>query len=530
VDISVSPSRTDSDANRERVPRSAGKDGDRVPLPDDGTINVGELARVAAIRYAARTALILRDNGWERRVSFAELGALVDRFAAGLETVGRAPPMRVLMLAPPTLEIFALALATLRAGHTLVTVDGRLDTGRVRYALGSADADVIVGTPKLMRWWPFVGALRRAARFTAGRPIAGVRPLSDLLQSGTLRPALPVPVDHRAAVIAYSSGNTGRPKRIVRTHAVLWAQHRALLAAFPLPDSDVNLPGFPLAVLHNVCRGITTVLPSADLRSMSTADAPAVVRAIRDYRVTSISGAPAFIARIAAHLLAQGDAAHAIRRIVVGGGPVSRRLARDILAAFPLADACAIYGSTEAEPIATAPLRRVIDADSSAAGYIAGWPVGEVEIRIDGVDAGELLVRGPNVVSSDTDDGWHRTGDVCCMDERGCLWLLGRVGAEVRRTGATVHPFVAEARVSEHPGVAAAAFVAHRGAPGGELVVQIEPGANQQTVIEAARASLDAVGLADVPVRSIDAVPMDARHVSKVDRPALVRRLERGVR
>jgi acyl-coenzyme A synthetase/AMP-(fatty) acid ligase len=528
LDIYVPPLLTDSDANRESAPRLSEKDGGGLALPQDETVNVGELARAAAIRYAARTALVLRENGWERRVSFAELGALVDRFAAGLETLHHASPMRVLVLAPPTLEIFALALATLRTGNTLVTVDGRMDTGRLRHALGDADADVIIGTPRLMRWWPFVRALRRAARFTAAGSITGARPLSDLLQSGELRPAPIEPIDRRVAVISYSSGTTGGPKRVVRTHSVLWAQHRALVAAFPLPDSDVNLPGFPLAVLHNVCRGITTILPSADLRSMATADASTIVRAIRDYRVTSISGAPAFIARIAADLLAHGDTAKGVRRVVVGGGPVSGRLARDILTAFPFADACAIYGSTEAEPIATAPLRRIVSADLTAAGYLAGWPTGEVEVRIDGAGTGELLVRGPNVVPSGTDHGWHRTGDVCRMDERGNLWLLGRVGAEVRRNGVTVHPFVAEARVSDESGVVAAALVAHRRAPEGELVVQIERGANQQTVIEAARAALVAVGLTGVPVRTIDAMPMDARHSSKVDRPALIRRLERG--
>src|SRR5215831_10671235 len=383
LESSVAPLLTDSDANRERSPSLSVGDAGGALLPQDETVNVGELARAAAIRYAARTALVLREKGWERRASFAELGALVDRFAAGLETLDHASSMRVLVLAPPTLEIFALALATLRTGNTLVTVDGRMDTGRVRHALSDADADVIIGTPRLMRWWPFVRALRRAARFTAAGSIAGARPLSDLLQSGALRPAPIEPIDRRLAVISYSSGTTGDPKRVVRTHSVLWAQHRALVRAFPLPDSDVNLPGFPLAVLHNVCRGITTILPSADLRSMATADASTIVRAIRDYRVTSISGAPAFIARIAAHLCAHDETAQSVRRIVVGGGPVSRRLARDILAAFPVADACVIYGSTEAEPIATAPLRTVVNAGSNAAGYLAGWPVGEVEVRID---------------------------------------------------------------------------------------------------------------------------------------------------
>ena len=46
----------------------------------------------------------------------------------------------------------------------------------------------------------------------------------------------------------------------------------ALAAAFPPPSDDVNLPGFPMAVLHNLCCGTTTVLPDATLRSEMTRD------------------------------------------------------------------------------------------------------------------------------------------------------------------------------------------------------------------------------------------------------------------
>ncbi|MGH2897190.1 MAG: AMP-binding protein, partial [Solirubrobacteraceae bacterium] len=328
------------------------------------------------------------------------------------------------------------------------------------------------------------------------------------------------------AVISFSSGNTGLPKCVERTHAVLVAQHAALLAAFPLPESDVNLPGFPLAVLHNLCRATTTVLPSADLRSMALADVPTVLSAMRDHRVSSVSAAPAFIGRVAAHLLARGEALRQVRRIVVGGGPVSRRLASDVLTAFPLADIRVVYGATEAEPIATARVREIVEADRTNLGYIAGWPVAGVEIRIDGVgDTGELLVRGPHVVRSGEE--WHRTGDICRMDARGCLWLLGRVGTEIEREGRTIYPFGVEARVACQPGVVSSALVAHRGAPAGELVVQVAPSAVEQIVMDEVRATLVEIGLRGLPARAIEVIPMDARHQSKVDRRALVRRLER---
>jgi acyl-CoA synthetase (AMP-forming)/AMP-acid ligase II len=504
-----------------------------VPPSDPDATNVAELARRAVSWYPDRAAFILPGYGSERSVSFAELGALVDRFAAGLDALGLPGQSRLLLLAPPTTEIYALALAVLRTGHTLVTIDGRQETGRIRQALREAAPDIVVGTPRGMRWWPFVPALRHARRFTAGSRVFGTRGLGDLLEAGASS-ASRDPVDlapESAAVIAFSSGNTGLPKRVVRTHAVLSAQHRALLSAFPLPDSDVNLPGFPLAVLHNLCRGITTVLPPVDLRLMAAADVATVLQTIRDHRVTSISGAPAFIARLAAHLLSRGESLREVRRIVVGGGPVSRRLAGDVRIAFPAAVVRVVYGATEAEPIATAPVGEILVADGAVEGYLAGWPVAGVEIRVDGEDeCGELLVRGAHVVPSELDGGWHRTGDIARVDERGCLWLLGRVGAEIQHDGRTVHPFVVEARVACQPGVAAVALVAHNAAPEGELFVQVEADADPHIVAQSARYSLSGLGLAGIPVRVVDVVPMDARHHSKVDRAALVHGLEKDGR
>ena len=485
--------------------------------------NVADLAREMMTLHHDRLALVIPGDGRIQHVTFGELGKLVDRFGVGLETLNLPTGARVLLLAPPTPQIFAFVVSLLRAGHTLVTVDGRSDARRMQHALQEAAADVVIGSTRAIRWWPFVKALRRARRFSADATVFGTRRLDDLLGGFDSRPTRVPAVDNGAsAVIAFSSGNTGLPKRVVRSHGVLLAQHQALLDTFPLPESDVNLPGFPLAVLHNLCRGTTTVLPSADLRSMAAADVDIVLRTIREHGVTSISGAPAFVGRLATQLLDRGELMQEVQRIVVGGGPVSRRLAVAILAAFPLADARVVYGATEAEPIATAPLNEIADADPLDEGFLAGWPVSDIEIRIDGIEnVGELLVRGPHVIPSGAPDGWHRTGDVCRLDDRGRLWLLGRAGAEVCRGDVVVHPFTVEARAARIPGVAASAFIAHSDAPEGELVVQLSAGASEYVVLSSARALLD-----DLTVRLIDEIPMDARHQSKVDRSELLRRIE----
>jgi acyl-CoA synthetase (AMP-forming)/AMP-acid ligase II len=484
--------------------------------------SVAEIARETMARHRARPAFILPGGSTAQVVAFGALGSLVDRFMAGLGALELPRGSRVLLLAPPNPRVYAFAVAVLGAGHSLVTIDGRGDVARLREALERANADVVIGAPRIMWWWPFTTALRRARRFTVGGFVPGARSLDALLETDDRRLPLPVDAD-LPAVFSFTSGNTGVPKCVVRSHAVLSAQHRALVEAFPVPPGDVNLPGFPLAVLHNLCRGTTTVLPSADLRSMADADVATVVRAIRDHGVTSVSGAPAFVGRIAAHVLSRRESLRHVRLVVVGGGPVSRRLARDLLEAFSSAEVRVVYGATEAEPIATADAREIVAAGRSAEGYLAGRPVSDMEVRVD--TNGELLVRGPQVAHATCE--WHRTGDICRIDAAGRLWLLGRIGIEIQRDARTVHPFVVEAHVSCIAGVIANALVAHRGAPEGELVVHVEVDADPYAVIQSTLADLD---LADLPVRTVDAVPMDRRHQSKVDRGALARRLEASSR
>jgi acyl-CoA synthetase (AMP-forming)/AMP-acid ligase II len=239
--------------------------------------------------------------------------------------------------------------------------------------------------------------------------------------------------------------------------------------------------------------------------------------------VTSLSGAPAYLSRLSAAILARGTPLTGVRRIVTGGGPVGRALCADLQRAFPRARTHVIYGATEAEPIASVAIGELLAADDEE-GFLVGLPVGETRIQLTNADGergltGEISVRGSQVASG---GAWHRTGDVGRLDAQGRLWLLGRVGAEIIHRGRVLHPYVAEAAALSIPGVRAAALVAHRGCPDGELSVELDAGADATAAMAALRASLARRGLASLPVRRRRAIPMDARHASKVSRAELL--------
>lgn len=501
--------------------------------------NVAELFRRNAERSPHRLAIVWQAAGVEQELRYGELAGLVARYAHGLRAEGVGPGARVLLLAPPSPDLYALALALLANGSTLVLVDGRMARRRVLQALGEAQPTTVIAAPAVLRWWPLVGALRRARRFTLGGRVIGARPVESLAEEE--RWAIEtIDTGDAPAIVSFTSGNTGRAKRVVRAHAVLLAQHRALFNAFPIDATDVNLAGFPLAVLHNLCCGSTSVIAHDLSRAPSKQDALSMLAAIRARKVTSVSGSPACIASLAAAALETPERGRGVRRVVVGGGPVSRRLCEEVLRAFPEADAEIVYGATEAEPIATAAMVEACVA--LGAGYLVGRPVAGCDVAVVAPEAslpgagavrlsigatGEIVVRGAHVASADP-SGWHRTGDLGRVDERGRLWLVGRVGASVAHGDKVLYPFAVEANALSERGVATAALVSHRRAPNGELVVTLAPGADANATVAALRLRLDDEGLTALPLRIVSHIPMDARHGSKVARTELARRLQRG--
>ncbi|HEX5423376.1 MAG TPA: AMP-binding protein, partial [Candidatus Acidoferrales bacterium] len=112
-------------------------------------------------------------------------------------------------------------------------------------------------------------------------------------------------------------------------------------------------------------------------------------------------------------------------------------------------------------------------------------PLPGVEVRVVGPDrnavrsgdAGELWVRGPNVMKGYYKDpqqtaaaidseGWFKTGDLVRMEE-GNLFIVGRSKELIIRYGFNVHPAEVESVLNLHPALARSAVVG-RSVPSGD--------------------------------------------------------------
>lgn len=525
----------------------------------DAVSNVVELFLARAATTPDAIAIVDRHRGADRSTTFVELDGNAARIATLLAGNGIGIGSPVLLFHPPSAELYAVLIAIFRLGAIAMVVDVSAGRRTLDAACDAMPPAALFASGRGLLFALTRGVLRRIpVKLTSARIAPGALKLADAWRLPR-SDVVAVVAGASPALVTFTSGSTGAAKGAVRSHDVLRAQHEALGSVAARRD-EVDLVSLPIVVLSNLASGATSVIPDGDIRRPGTIDPAPILGQARRARVTRITTSPALVERLVARAetsATQSPASLRGVRIVTGGGPVFPDLVERATASTG-AELIAVYGSTEAEPIAHVSSAAIgteeITRMRRGAGLLAGRPVAETTVRIvpgsvteramveallsGGERAaagvrGEIVVSGRHVVpgylNGRGDAGtkirvngvvWHRTGDAGYLDDDGRLWLLGRVRAALVDARGVLHPFAVE--------TAARLFVPGRrsvlaGARGRRILL-VEgrlDGADRASLADGLRwAELDRI-IDDVEI------PLDRRHNSKVDYTALARLVER---
>ncbi|MFE3649926.1 FadD3 family acyl-CoA ligase [Streptomyces sp. NPDC059152] len=457
--------------------------------------SLAHLVRAAAARYGPREAVV---EG-RTRVSYAELGARVERAAAACVAAGVAPGDRVAVWAPNTLDWIVSALGAVTSGAVLVPVNTRFKGTEAAGILRRTRAKVLFVTGTFLGT-SYVASLRRAAERGDGRgPLPGLPHLErvvvladdapadfttwrDFLAAGAAVPAGTVRARADAlgpddpSDLIFTSGTTGHPKGAVITHGQTLRAYDVWSALAGLEEGDRYLIvnpffhtfGYKAGIVACLLRGATMV--PQPVFSVETALAN-----IAAERISVLPGPPTLHQQLLDHPERALHDLSALRLVVTGAAVVPLELVERLRGELKVATVLTAYGLSESTGVVTM-CRRGDPPEVIAS--TSGRAIPDTEVRV--VDAtgrpqppgepGEVLVRGYHVMSgyfedpaataaAVTPDGWLRTGDVGVLDPAGNLRITDRIKDMFIVGGFNAYPAEIEQLLARHPDITEVAVI-----------------------------------------------------------------------
>ncbi|MGK5729534.1 AMP-binding protein [Streptomyces sp. URMC 124] len=415
--------------------------------------------------------------------TYGRLAAHVDRIAHTLtDDLGVVPGNRVLLRGPTSPWLAACWLAVMKAGAVAVTVLAAqrphelttiCELARIRHAL--CDARSLDG----------LGTLARAADPLRVTPYGGDTP-GDLLHLAADKPSSYAAADTSAddvALIAFTSGTTGRPKGCMHFHRDVLAIADTFSAHVlrPRPD-DVFAGSPPLGftfglgglVIFPLRAGASTLL--TDWRGPER-----LLDDVRRHRVSVLFTAPTAYRSMLEALEQPGPHdVSSLRRCVSAGEHLPAALWHAWRQATGLRVINGI-GATEMLHIF------ISAADDAIRPGTTGLPVPGYEARVVGPDGrtlpdgepGLLAVRGPTGCRYLADerqrayvrDGWNLTGDTYVREPGGHFRYVARADDMIISAGYNIAGPEVEEALLRHPDVLEAAVVGRPDERRGEIVV-----------------------------------------------------------
>jgi acyl-CoA synthetase (AMP-forming)/AMP-acid ligase II/thioesterase domain-containing protein len=407
----------------------------------------------------------IEDVGLGLNWNTATLTHETTRRAAFLSQLGIGRGSVVAIAHGGTAYFFADLFATWSVGATAACLDVSLTPAELQNVVHFAKAAVLLVD-------------RKAAIENVTVPVVELGRLPPTRASTTI-PA--IDLDDPALVI-FTSGTTGTPKGVVLSFRALLTRITANIAAIGTRTLARALVTLPTHFGHGLIgNSLTPLLAGGDivLHPLGIPLAHNLGCIVDEHNISFMSSVPTLWHVATIH--SRPPLGGSLARVHVGSAPLSAALWSRV-ATWSRAEVVNCYGITEtANWIAGASSR----ADGIAQGLVGKMWGGTAAVMDDSgsigaAGDGEIVVRSPSLMAGYLDrpeltaeavsQGWFRTGDRGSVDDRGCIWLTGRIRDEINRSGFKVQPAEIDAVLESHPAIAEACVFGIPDSMSGEAV------------------------------------------------------------
>jgi 2-furoate---CoA ligase len=408
-------------------------------------MDLGTVLRWTAERYPRRCAV-----GGAKPMSYAGWDAHTNRLARALAALGIRRGDRVALLLAGGEPLASLHLAAQKLGATSVPLSFRLGPAELAYCLGDASPALVITDASMAE--------------TTAAALAGLPPLRHL-EAGEVAalaarqadgPPNVAVSEGDISVMLYTSGTTGRPKGVPRTHS---AEHHAAIAHLLQSGQclfDATLGVMPLFHTMGLRTLIATIVGAGTWVPQVRFDTDETLELVISERVQTLYLVPT----IYWSLVRSGRLAEAgsVRRLAYAGSSMTPALAEHLAEALRPERFVNHFGSTEIYTFTIGPdvvakpgsagragvftQVRLVDPDPTAPpdALVGSGEQGQIAISMASPEAFAGYWRRPDANAKSIRDGWYFPGDLAIADDDGDLWVAGRVDDMINSGGENLYP------------------------------------------------------------------------------------------
>ena len=483
-------------------------------------------------------AALIDKNG--KSYTYGELKQNITGARSALVEKGVRKGSKVLVFVSMSMELYAVLEALFSIGAKTIFLDPWMKGRKMSEIIRNVNPDLLILNSKGSKYARMLPATWRLKKWK----VKNLIPNNDdwIIEQVN---------DDDSALITFTSGSTGNPKGANRTYAFINAQAEALKEKLIGKEEAQNIDytNLPIIALAGFAVGNTIVLPKINLMKLEKANTNELIGHLIDNKVTRLVVSPALLRKILIGIKQNGKGE--ITEILTGGAPIQADLIVDCIENHPDIEFESVYGSTEAEPIAKAPMKEIYEnLNNPLRGVYVGSPVNDLQVKVikstkKPVDKkylkaneilngniGEIIVCGDHVNKSYYENDrafrqykivdsegkiWHRTGDIGYI-ENGSLYLVGRENRIMERDGQKFYPFPLEQWIEKEFACLDLGYVQKKS---GEFVIYIGDGFRLDK--DLLRKSVLELGYpCDTVVIYQKPLPRDPRHRSKLQIETLI--------